>query len=53
MALHLVYGIKNLKNFDIINKVNRRFEPNWVNLVFKPTFTSEILCNMITTCIIL
>jgi hypothetical protein len=55
MALHLVYGKLNI-NFEklsITNKVRSRFELDWVNLVFKPTLTLEVLCIMIITCIIL
>jgi hypothetical protein len=55
MALHLVYGKLNTKfeNLRIINGVRSRFEFDWVNLVFKPTFTIKFLCIMIITCIIL
>jgi len=55
MAFHLVYDNFNTKfeKLCIINKVRNRFEPNWVNLVFKPIFTIEILCIMIITSTIL
>jgi hypothetical protein len=34
---------QNLKKIGILNKMRSKFEPNWVNLVFKPTFTLKIL----------
>jgi len=54
MALHLIIlsWIQKWKNFgNIINEVENRFEPDRINLVFKSTFTLEVLCNIII-CII-